>query len=262
MIIADMLGIDHAMGAQLVSWSHDMVAMYMHGRTREHEMQAAKSAREFSDFIRAESRSRIGTDKDDLLTMLAEAGANGEKLTEDELGFNGNTCLLNAGHEATVHQTGNAVKTPSFSQEGDIGRFVRHDESRLRKKPWKKRLRFDAPLHMFTRYVYEADSKSHDGVLLIRSGDQVALLLGACRTAIQKPPSRKPGEFLTRARKPTRRTSPSAPASISASARLLARLEMQVSTEGAVRPAAEAIRLAEELAHYRDSYGISTGLRL
>lgn len=75
MIIADMLGIDHAMGAQLVSWSHDM-AMYMHGRTREHELQAAKSAREFSDFIRAESRSRIGTGKDDLLTMLA-AGANG-----------------------------------------------------------------------------------------------------------------------------------------------------------------------------------------
>ncbi len=110
MIIADMLGIDHAMGAQLVGWSHDMVAMYMHGRTREHELQAAKSAREFADFIRSESRSRIGTAKDDLLTLLAEAGANGEKLTEDEL-VSTAILLLNAGHEATVHQMGNAVKT-------------------------------------------------------------------------------------------------------------------------------------------------------
>ncbi len=34
-IIASMLGIDEAMGPQLLDWSHAMVAMYMHGRTRE-----------------------------------------------------------------------------------------------------------------------------------------------------------------------------------------------------------------------------------
>lgn len=173
MIIADMLGIDHAMGAQLVSWSHDMVAMYMHGRTRAVELKAAQSAREFADFIRAESRSRIGTDKDDLLTMLAEAGANGEKLTEDEL-VSTAILLLNAGHEATVHQTGNAVKTILESGQ-DVRTLFAHDKAA--EDTVEETLRFEAPLHMFTRYVYK-EAQIVDGVT-VRPGDQVALLLGA-----------------------------------------------------------------------------------
>ena len=55
-VICELLGVPTDKADQLLSWSHDMVAMYMHGRTRGHELQAAKSAREFSDFIRAESR--------------------------------------------------------------------------------------------------------------------------------------------------------------------------------------------------------------
>ncbi len=173
MIIADMLGIDHAMGAQLVGWSHDMVAMYMHGRTREHELQAANSAREFADFIRSESRSRIGTAKDDLLTLLAEAGANGEKLTEDEL-VSTAILLLNAGHEATVHQMGNAVKT--ILQSGQDARTLFAD-IKAAEDTVEETLRFDAPLHMFTRYVYRPTELAA-GVVL-KPGDQVALLLGA-----------------------------------------------------------------------------------
>ena len=36
-IIAEMLGVPVEMGPQLLDWSHQMVAMYMHGRTRETE---------------------------------------------------------------------------------------------------------------------------------------------------------------------------------------------------------------------------------
>ncbi len=173
MIIADMLGIDHAMGAQLVSWSHDMVAMYMHGRTSEVELRAAASAREFADFIRAESRSRVDTEKDDLLTLLAKAGADGEKLTEDEL-VSTAILLLNAGHEATVHQTGNAVKT--LLQSGlDLRALFADDDAAARTV--EECLRFDAPLHMFTRFAYR-ETEIADGVTL-KPGDQIALLLGA-----------------------------------------------------------------------------------
>ena len=242
MIIADMLGIDHAMGAQLVSWSHDMVAMYMHGRTREHEMQAAKSAREFSDFIRAESRSRIGTDKDDLLTMLAEAGANGEKLTEDEL-VSTAILLLNAGHEATVHQTGNAVKT--ILQSGrDIGDLFADEKAA--EETVEETLRFDAQLHMFTRYVYRP-TEIADGILL-KPGDQVALLLGA---ANRDPASfQKAGEFLP-GRKDQKNVTFGAGIHFCIGAPL-ARLEMQVSLK-VLFERLPNIRLAET-PHYRDSY--------
>ncbi|EFG8199893.1 cytochrome P450, partial [Escherichia coli] len=37
-IIAEMLGVPVDMGPQLLGWSHDMVAMYTHGRTRETEI--------------------------------------------------------------------------------------------------------------------------------------------------------------------------------------------------------------------------------
>jgi cytochrome P450 len=186
MIIADLLGIDHAMGAQLVSWSHDMVAMYMHGRTREIELRAAKSAREFAGFIRAESRSRIGTDRDDLLTLLAKTGADGENLTEDEL-VSTAILLLNAGHEATVHQTGNAVKTLLQSAQNLRALFATNQAGA---DTVEECLRFDAPLHMFTRYVYR-ETEISSGVTL-RPGEQIALLIGAANhdPAVFDQPSR------------------------------------------------------------------------
>lgn len=44
-IIAEMLGVPVEMGPQLLDWSHQMVAMYMHGRTRETEDTANRAAR-------------------------------------------------------------------------------------------------------------------------------------------------------------------------------------------------------------------------
>ena len=51
-IIAEMLGVPVEMGPQLLDWSHQMVAMYTHGRTRETEETANRAAREFADFLR------------------------------------------------------------------------------------------------------------------------------------------------------------------------------------------------------------------
>ncbi|TIS79653.1 MAG: cytochrome P450, partial [Mesorhizobium sp.] len=51
-IIAETLGVPAEMGPQLLDWSHQMVAMYMHGRTRETEETANRAARDFSDFLR------------------------------------------------------------------------------------------------------------------------------------------------------------------------------------------------------------------
>ena len=51
-IIAEMLGVPVDMGPQLLDWSHDMVAMYVPGRSRETEERANRASGEFSAFLR------------------------------------------------------------------------------------------------------------------------------------------------------------------------------------------------------------------
>lgn len=171
-IIAEMLGVPVEMGPQLLAWSHDMVAMYTHGRTRAVEEQANRAAGEFSDFLRDYLRERRSKPGDDLLSTLINAQEDGQKLSEDEL-ISSVVLLLNAGHEATVHQTGNAVRT-ILMQGGDPGRFFVDDAAAA--ATVEECLRFDAPLHLFTRYAY-ADVDLGGGVV-VKEGEQIGLLLG------------------------------------------------------------------------------------
>jgi unspecific monooxygenase len=171
-IIAEMLGVPVEMGPQLLDWSHQMVAMYMHGRTRETEGTANRAARDFASFLRgyvAERRKKPG---DDLLSLLIEARDNGQKLSEDEL-VSSAILLLNAGHEATVHQTGNAVRS-ILAHGGDPRRFFETPEKNV--AAVEECLRYDAPLHMFLRYAYEEIEVSPG--IVVKPGEMVALLLG------------------------------------------------------------------------------------
>jgi cytochrome P450 len=171
-IISEMLGVPVAMGPRLLDWSHQMVAMYTHGRTRETEEIANRAASEFSDFLRGYVAERKKSPGDDLLSLLIAAQEDGQKLSEDEL-VSSAILLLNAGHEATVHQAGNAVRA-ILAQGGDPRRFFASAETTA--ATVEECLRFDAPLHLFTRYAYE-DIEVAPGVT-VKSGEQVGLLLG------------------------------------------------------------------------------------
>lgn len=171
-IIAEMLGVPVEMGPQLLDWSHQMVAMYMHGRTREVEEMANKAANDFADFLRQYVKERRQNPGDDLLSLLISAQEGDQKLSEDEL-ISSTILLLNAGHEATVHQTGNGVRT-ILAQGGDPRRFFTTPEATA--KAVEECVRIDAPLHMFTRYAYE-ELEIAPGVTL-KPGELVGLLLG------------------------------------------------------------------------------------
>lgn len=171
-IIAEMLGVPVEMSPQLLDWSHRMVAMYTHARTHETEIDANLAAGEFAAFLRDYAARRRNNPGDDLLSLLLSAQEDGQKLNEDEL-VSSTILLLNAGHEATVHQTGNAVRSV-LAQGGDPLRFFATPETSA--ATVEECLRFDAPLHMFTRYVY-ADSELPQSVR-IGAGQQVGLLLG------------------------------------------------------------------------------------
>ncbi|MGH1331641.1 MAG: cytochrome P450 [Paracoccaceae bacterium] len=169
-VIARLLGVPEAMAPQLLQWSAAMVGMYQARRTREMEDAAATAASEFSDFLRGYVEQRRSTPADDLISQLIAAEEDGEKLSTDELI---STCilLLNAGHEATVHSLGNGLKT--ILETGTQAAFL---DPQTRAGAVEEALRFDSPLHMFTRYAYE--DTCFFGCDLKR-GDQIALLLGS-----------------------------------------------------------------------------------
>ncbi len=173
-IIAEMLGVPVEMGPKLLDWSHAMVKMYTPTRTEDMEHEANRASAEFADFLRAHAAERRKKPGDDLLSLLLAAQEDGQKLNEDEL-ISSVILLLNAGHEATVHQTGNAVRTILLERKReDIPALFGTPEATA--ATVEECLRFDAPLHMFTRYVY-ADTEFAPGIE-VKAGGEIGLLLG------------------------------------------------------------------------------------
>ena len=170
-IIARLLGVPEEMSDKLLNWSNDMVMMYQARRTQEHEKRAVKASNEFSVFMRNYVEDRRDKPEDDLITHLILAEEDGEKLTTDELIT---TCilLLNAGHEATVHSLGNGVKILLENKNFKINWYTATKVNQL----VEEILRFDPPLHIFTRYAYEQIDL---GDYMVKKGEEIALVLGA-----------------------------------------------------------------------------------
>lgn len=170
LIIARLLGVPEDRADDLLAWSNAMVAMYQARRTRADEDRAVQATQDFTAFLGSYVEERRKTPADDLITHLIAAEEKGEKLSTDELIT---TCilLLNAGHEATVHTMGNGIaallthETPASALDTDaIGATV------------EEILRWDPPLHLFTRHAYEAVEVSGH---TFQRGDEIGLLLAA-----------------------------------------------------------------------------------
>lgn len=176
--IARLLGLPEAMADPLARWSQAMVAMYQVGRSRAAEETAAQASTEFAGFLRSYIDERRARPADDLISGLIAVEEAGDRLSTDELI---STCVLlvNAGHEAAVHANGNGVRT-LLTQGGprDWLSAARRDAT------IEELLRFDPPLHLFTRWAY-----AHVEVMghVFEPGDQVAVLLAAA--------SRDPGPW-------------------------------------------------------------------
>ena len=169
-IICRLLGVPETMAGQLLEWSNAMVAMYQARRDRALEEAAAQASTEFADFLRGYADLKRKDPQDDLMSHLIAAEDDGATLSTDELI---STCilLLNAGHEATVHTIGNGVKTlletrtppDALARDAIVGTV-------------EEILRFDPPLHVFTRYCYE---DTEMGRAHFKRGDEIAVMLAA-----------------------------------------------------------------------------------
>ena len=171
-IIAEMIGLPAESAPRLLAWSNRMVAMYMFGVSHETELDANAAAADFMDYLREAIADRRKAPREDLLSHMLTSDRNGDVLSDDEV-MSTAILLLNAGHEATVHTTGNGVKSILESGIDPVTLFSTPEQTEATAEEC---LRVDAPLHLFTRYALE--DMEYDGIHL-RKGDVVGLMLGA-----------------------------------------------------------------------------------
>jgi cytochrome P450 len=171
-VIAEMIGLPAEMAMQLVDWSNRMVTMYMFAVTRETELDANRASAEFMDYLSGVIAERRKQPREDLLTHMITAEIDGHKLSDDEI-LSTTILLLNAGHEATVHTTGNAVKAILESGLDPKRLFTGEAQTAA---TVEECLRYDAPLHMFTRYALgDIEFDGHR----FKLGDTIGLMLAA-----------------------------------------------------------------------------------
>ena len=171
-IIAELLGVPAADAPLLLGWSHRMLAMYRLGRTRDVEEAAVAATLDFSAYLRRHVAARRGRPRDDLLTLLVAPGPDGERLEEDEIVSNA-VLLLNAGHEATVHAIGNAAAAILGSVPNPAALFATPERTAA---TVEEALRFEPPLHLFTRYALEPVQVAGASLAV---GDRIGLVIGA-----------------------------------------------------------------------------------
>ncbi|MBO0902734.1 cytochrome P450 [Jiella sonneratiae] len=237
MVIADLIGVPRSAGDALVGWSHAMVAMYTPGRSLETEHAANHASWEFAAFLHKLIAAKARAPGDDLVSALIAAETEGGgRLSRDET-VSLLVLLLNAGHEATVHQIGNAVnailrhvgheargpagQSPAASPAGLFA------DAALAEATVEETLRFDPPLHLFERYALEPVELP--GGARLERGDKVALLLAAANrdpAAYSEPDRFIPARFLG--------TNPPTPVSFGGGIHFcigapLARLEMKIA---------------------------------
>jgi unspecific monooxygenase len=171
-VIASMIGVPLDMRRQLLDWSHDYVRMYMFGKTAEDEHCANRAAREFADYIIALAAERRAEPRDDLLTLMLSPARDGQYLTKDEL-VSTAIVLLNAGHEATVHQIGNAV---NIILKSGMDPKVLFANDRATELTIEESFRISAPVHIFKRWALE---DVEFGGIEFKKGEEVGLILAA-----------------------------------------------------------------------------------
>jgi cytochrome P450 len=167
-VISSLMGVPQTLEPMLLDWSHAMCKLYTLKASPAEEAAANAACRDFHKALSTVIAGKKSKQADDLLSVLAVSG-----MSDDEI-ISTAVLLINAGHEATVHQTGNAVKVlldPAHPNRRTL--IHQHSPADI----VEEALRFEAPLHLFTRYA--AEDIDFGGGVSIKKHEQIGLLLGA-----------------------------------------------------------------------------------
>ena len=172
-LICRLLGVPMGRERDLLDWSHRMVKMYELRISDEDAAAANDAGSRFRDYALDLLEERRRHPADDLLTRLASASVDGERLSDAEI-VSTIVVLLNAGHEATVNALGNGLLALMHHpaewarlRDGTVSPAAAVEEF----------LRWDPPLQLFERWVL-ADGVEIAGVAIPR-GAKIAMFFGA-----------------------------------------------------------------------------------
>jgi cytochrome P450 len=171
-MIAELMGVPETDQSLLVNWSHRIVRLYDQACTDEEGDEAEEATAQFAEYTRAMVARRRSDPTDDLVSALAHAEVDGDRLTDDEV-IATSILALNAGHEATVQAIGNGLLALARNPD-EYHRL--HADPGLMATALDELLRYDTPLQMFERWVLE--DLDWNGTPL-RRGTKVGLLFGS-----------------------------------------------------------------------------------
>ena len=181
-IIAGMLGLPRADYKQFQRWSIAILSFL----TKQEEAIAA--SQEVKEYVAEILEDRRREPREDLISDLANAELDGERLSDEEI-FSFVRLLLPAGVETTYRSTGNLLLTLLSSP--DQLDAVRSDRS-LMPQAIEESLRFETPLLNITRL---ATRDTEIGGVPIPAGSTVMLMLAAANREDARYPEPDPDRF-------------------------------------------------------------------
>ncbi len=243
-VIAELLGIPLDRREQFRHWS-DHIAAFIGGTSAPEEQMlrdALQTVLEMTEYFRAVAAKLRVNPRDDLLSALALAEVQGDRLHEDELVAN---CilLLVAGHETTTNLVGNGVLA-LLKEPEQLQRLK--DDPELIGTAVEEFLRFDSPVQGTSRM---AGVDFEIGGQQLVAGQHVSLMIGAA--------NRDPAQFpdpnrLDIGRRENRHLSFSHGAHFCLGAPL-ARLEGRIAI-GTLVQRMPRLELATEMLEWRDNF--------
>ncbi len=174
MVIAALLGVDPEDRFAFREWALALQHASASRLTPSVEIyeQAEAATQAFIEYFKDAIAKRHAEPRQDLITALAKARYEGDKLSDEEILA---TCihLLTAGHETTINLI--AKGTLALLRNRDQMELLRsHPE--LMPGAVEELIRYDSPVQMLSRWAYE---DVEIGDKLIRRGDSVGLILGS-----------------------------------------------------------------------------------
>ena len=173
-VIASMLGVPVDQREQFKRWS-EPIAAFIGGTTGPEEQMMAEAQQaviELGAYFRDMAARRRREPQDDLLTAMALAEEQGDRLSTDELTAN-LILLLVAGHETTTNLIGNGML--ALLQNPDQLALLR-ERPDLIGNAVEELLRFDSPVQGTSR---KAKQDLTIGPYAIKAGQHVQVMIGA-----------------------------------------------------------------------------------
>ena len=171
-VIAEMLGVPPEDRAQFKVWSDQRARMLEPLIDARERALAGAANKSLNDYFRPIIEERRAAPKDDIVSALAQAEEEGDRLTELEM-LNMMRLLLIAGNETTTNLIGNGVL--ALLRHPDQLRRLRDDPS-LIPSAVDELLRFDSPVQTdFRRALGDCEVNGFP----LKKRDNIVLLLGS-----------------------------------------------------------------------------------